>query len=109
MNNANFPPSLPLSLSLSLSPSPSLPLSPPCLQPVTSCSLNFPLRNYTLSINEVDVDTVTPSEVSSTNGLVTVTLSGSSLPGVVENSPYSLTVTAANDVTRKTSTPEIFC
>ena len=59
--------------------------------------------------DEAAVRSFTPEDVSLTDGLVTVTLSGSSLTGVVLDSSYSLTVTAANDVTRRTSSPTTLC
>ena len=87
----------------SLLPSPpplflSFPLSSTYTQPVQPCSPNFPLTNYTLNIDGAVSRVVAPGDVVAG---VPVTLSGLER----QDSSFSLTVTACNDVTCRTSTP----
>ena len=66
-------------------------------QPVQPCSPNFPLTNYTLNIDGNVSRIVAPGDVMAG---VPITLSG-----LTRDKSSSLTVTACNDVTCRTSTP----
>ena len=68
------------------------------MQPVQPCSSNFPLINYTLNIDHINFRRLTPSDV--------VAGAPITLSGLLRDNSFSLTVTACNDVTCRTSAPK---
>ena len=88
---------------LSLSHAYSVPLS---LQPVNNCSVNFPLHNYTIKVDDKVVrvllsDEVTPDE----DGRLRLDLNSSNLSEVTLDDSLPLMVTACNDIICRTSDP----
>ena len=67
------------------------------IQPVQPCSPNFPLINYTLNMDGVKFHILAPGDVVAGVPIV--------VSGLTRDKSFSLTVTACNDVTCRTSTP----
>ena len=70
------------------------------MQPATSCSNQFPVLNYTISIEGLEGDIViSDPTVLAGESWINVTLNSSVIPGLTVDQQYNLVITACTSFT----------
>jgi len=67
-------------------------------QPATNCSTQFPVLNYTVSIEGLE-GSLTVEDASDYSSALSVVLSSSAFPELVQDQQYSITITACTTFT----------
>jgi len=67
-------------------------------QPATNCSTQFPVVNYTVSIEGLE-GSLTVEDASDYSSALSVVLSSSAFPELVQDQQYSITITACTTFT----------